>query len=62
MNAGEVCNGYNRKVKENIERGMEKGIIKGMLAMVAALKDFNISDDIILQKIQEKFMANILSL
>lgn len=45
--------------QENIERGMEKGIEKGIrkgiLAMVAALKDFNIPDDIILQKIQEKF-------
>lgn len=41
--------------QENMEKGMTKGITKGILAMVAALKDFNIPDDIILQKIQEKF-------
>ena len=37
--------------QENLEKGIEKGI----LAMVDVLKDFNIPDDIILQKIQEKF-------
>ena len=41
--------------QENLEKGIEKGIKKGILAMVAALKDFNIPDEIIVQKIQEKF-------
>lgn len=34
---------------------MEKGVARGILAMISALRDFNIPDDIILQKIQEKF-------
>ncbi len=37
------------------QENLEKGIRKGILAMVAALKDFNIPDDIILQKVQENF-------
>ncbi len=37
--------------RENVEKGLEKGII----GMASALKELNIPNDIILQKIQEKF-------
>ncbi len=37
--------------QENIEKGMEIGI----LCMVSSLRDFNIPDHDILQKIQEKY-------
>jgi hypothetical protein len=37
--------------QENIEKGMEIGI----LGMVSSLRDFNIPDHDILQKIQEKY-------
>lgn len=37
--------------QENVEKGLEKGI----MGMVAALKELNIPNDTILQKIQEKF-------
>ena len=37
--------------QENMEKGMEKGI----LGMVSTLKDLEIPDTIIVQKIQEKF-------
>ena len=39
----------------NEKKGMEKGI----LGMVSALRDLNIPDDTILQKLQEKFMLTI---
>lgn len=39
----------------NEKKGMEKGI----LGMVSALKDLNIPDETILQKLQEKFMLTI---
>lgn len=32
-----------------------KGIEKGILGMISALRDLNVSEDIILQKVQEKF-------
>ena len=37
--------------QENVEKGIEKGI----LAMVSALRDLGIRDITIVQKIQEKF-------
>lgn len=37
------------------EKGIEKGIQEGIIAMVSALKDLQIADSIILNKIQEKF-------
>ena len=37
------------------QENLEKGVARGILAMISALRDFNIPDDIILQKIQEKF-------
>ena len=37
------------------EKGIEKGRQEGIIAMVSALKDLQIADSIILNKIQEKF-------
>ena len=53
--------------QENIEMGMEKGMeigtARGMeigiLGMVSSLRDFNIPDDDILQKIQEKYSLSL---
>lgn len=49
--------------QENIEMGMEIGKAKGMeigiLGMVSSLRDFNIPDDDILQKIQEKYRLSL---
>ena len=41
--------------QENIQKGIEKGIEKGIVAMVSALKDFEVNDADIIQTIQEKF-------
>lgn len=38
--------------QENVEKGKEQGI----LGMVSALRDLDISDSTILQKLQEKFL------
>lgn len=37
--------------QENLEKGMEKGIY----GMVTTLKELNISEDVILRKLEEKF-------
>ena len=40
----------------NLSKGVEeKGIRKGIVAMVSTLKELQIADEIILSKIQEKF-------
>ena len=40
----------------NLSKGVEeKGIQKGIIAMVSTLKELQIADDIILSKIREKF-------
>lgn len=40
----------------NLSKGIEeKGIEKGIIAMVSTLKELRIADDIILNKIREKF-------
>ncbi len=40
----------------NLSKGVEeKGIQKGIIAMVSTLKELQIADDVILSKIQEKF-------
>lgn len=40
----------------NLSKGVEeKGIQKGIVAMVSVLKELQIADDIILSKIREKF-------
>ena len=41
--------------QENIEKGIEQGIEQGIWGMVSALKDLEIPDITIVQKIQEKF-------
>lgn len=41
------------------ERGIEKGIEKGIEGMVSALIDLNIPNDIIIQKLQEKFSLTL---
>ena len=49
--------------QENIEIGREEGKAEGMeigiLGMVSSLRDFNIPDDEILQKIQEKYSLSL---
>ena len=45
--------------QENIEMGMEKGMEIGISGMVSSLRDFNIPDDDILQKIQEKYSLSL---
>lgn len=46
--------------QENLEKGrrqgIEQGIEQGILGMISALRDLNISDNMILQKLQEKFL------
>lgn len=42
-------------IKEGIETGLKEGIETGIFGMISALRDLKIADDIILQKIQEKF-------
>ena len=37
------------------QRGIQKGVQQGIQQLVSTLRDFSISDEIILQKIQEKF-------
>lgn len=49
--------------QENIEIGREEGKAEGMeigiSGMVSSLRDFNIPDDEILQKIQEKYSLSL---
>lgn len=45
--------------QENLEKGREQGREQGIFGMVSALRDLNIPDDTILQKLQEKFMLTI---
>lgn len=42
--------------QENIEKGREEGKAQGILGMISALRDLNIPDNTILQKLQEKFL------
>ena len=46
--------------QENMEKGrkqgMEQGMEQGILGMVSALRDLDIPDNTILQKLQEKFL------
>ncbi len=42
--------------QENVEKGREQGREQGILGMISALRDLNIPDSTILQKLQEKFM------
>lgn len=42
--------------QENVEKGREEGIQQGIFGMISALRDLNIPDSTILQKLQEKFL------
>ena len=46
---------FEEIAKENEIKGIEKGIEKGIKGMVSALKELNIPDATIMQKIREKF-------
>ena len=42
--------------QENVEKGREQGRKQGILGMISALRDLDIPDSMILQKLQEKFL------
>lgn len=42
--------------QENMEKGRKQGMEQGILGMVSALRDLDIPDNTILQKLQEKFL------
>ena len=54
-----MCNlskGVEEKgIEKGRQEGRQEGIQEGIIAMVSALKDLQIADNIILNKIQEKF-------
>jgi len=41
--------------QENMEKGLEKGLEKGILGMIASLRKFGVSENSILQELEEKF-------
>lgn len=49
---------YNQLMYEAELRGKQQGIQQGIQQLVSTLRDFSISDEIILQKIQEKFQLS----
>ena len=50
-----MCNLSKGVEEKGIEKGRQEGRQEGIIAMVSALKDLQIADSIILNKIQEKF-------
>lgn len=44
--------------QENLEKGREEGREQGILGMISALRDLSIPDNMILQKLQEKFFLS----
>ena len=52
---GSMCTLFEEIARENETKGIEKGIEKGIRGMVSALKELNIPDATIMQKIREKF-------
>ena len=42
--------------QENLEKGREQGREQGILGMISALRDLDIPDSTILQKLEEKFL------
>ena len=50
-----MCNLSKGVEEKGIEKGRQEGRREGIIAMVSALKDLQIADSIILNKIQEKF-------
>ena len=47
--------GEKHGLKRGIEQGIERGTVHGIVAMVSVLRDYNVEDADIIQKIQEKF-------
>lgn len=54
-----MCNlskGVEEKgIEKGIQKGIQKGLDKGITAMILTLKELQISSDIILEQIREKF-------
>ena len=50
-----MCNLSKGVEEKGIEKGRREGRQEGITAMVSALRDLQIADSIILNKIQEKF-------
>lgn len=50
-----MCNLSKGVEEKGIQKGIQKGRQEGIIAMVSALKELQIADSIILNKIQEKF-------
>ena len=47
--------GMERGYKRGEKHGLKQGIVQGIEAMVSVLRDYNVEDADIIQKIQEKF-------
>ena len=50
-----MCNLSKGIEERGIEKGKQEERQRGIQAMVSALKDLNIAEDVILKKLQEKF-------
>ena len=50
-----MCNLSKGVEEKGIQKGLEKGLEKGIKAMISTLKELQISNDIILDKICDKF-------
>ena len=47
--------GIQKGIQEGIQKGIQKGLDKGITAMILTLKELQISSDVILKQICEKF-------
>lgn len=47
--------GIEKGIQKGIEKGIQKGLDKGITAMILTLKELQISSDVILDQIREKF-------
>ena len=45
-------------IEQGRKQGIEQGLKTGILGMVSVLRGLNVTDEVILQKIQEKFMIS----
>ena len=52
---GDMCEALKGIQEDGIAIGMEKGVEKGILALILSLRECMIPDSVILQKLQEKF-------
>ena len=50
-----MCTLFEEIARENETKGIEKGIEKGIQAMISTLEELQISNDVILNKICDKF-------